>query len=207
MNGAYGSVKYKIKMILPAICWGTASTAFLLLCLLCLCFQNTFAAIICFMTGVIFYLITIQIPRPFFRIRLNEYFVIIRYPFTKWQGVFQSPDPKWRFRSHEIKQCKKTLCRVSHQMTDMFSSIYFETGGSYRLTTHQTVVNHLKRLEKSEQIKIVTCIPIYRHSLKKEQQKILGRSCRCCSDRKVCRWYQGAIKRRQFYYVEFQVIR
>lgn len=195
-------MKYKFKMILPAIGFAVGSTILLLASLFC---TKVLTAAICFIMGIILYMPAVHFPHRLFRIRLNDYFVIIRYPCTKWQGVYQLP----KKNTYKLgpNRCPRKLRDLSRQMTRMFSSAYFSTGAFYHMTTHQAIINRLLRLKEKGMVKILACQQIGQYSLKKEQQKILGSSCRCCSDRKVCRWHQEAVKNRQFYYIEFQVLR
>ena len=193
-------MKYKIKMILPNICWLVACTVFtFLIILFCLISASN---IFPYLIGVIFYLVAIKIPQCFFSTRLNDYFIIIRWPFSKWRNVFQKPN--------HVSETNPDLCRykirnLSRQMFDMFSSPLFLTGCLYRMTTHQTVVNHLMRLEKQGQIKIMACTPIASNTLKKELKHIVH--CRFCKKKEGCRWHRLNSEPRQFYYVEFSVIR
>lgn len=132
-------------MISPAIGFASGSATLILTSLFC---TNGLAAVICLVLGIVFYMPSVHFPHRLFRIRLNDYFVIIRYPFIKWHDIYQLPE-KNTYRPGP-NQCSQKLRELSRQMTKMFSCPRFTTGAFYRMTTHQTIINHLLRLKKRE---------------------------------------------------------
>ena len=192
-------MKYRTKMVLPAIYWGTGGLIVILLSLYC---PNAMSSFLCFVLGVFAVCIALGIPHWRLCSRLNDYFIIIRWPFSKWRNVFQKPDHV----SKVSDLCRYKIRNLSRQMINMFSSPLFQKDCLYRMTTHQTVVNHLKRLEKQGQIKIMTCMPTESKTLKRELKKII-RHCQRCPKREGCCWHRMETEPRQFYYVEFQVTR
>ena len=187
-------MKYEIRLALPMMCWGIVGLITLQASFLCL----NLTALICFIISIMAFRLMFGL-----RTRLNDYFIIIRWPFSKWRNVFQKPDHVSGVNSD---LCRYKIRNLSCQMISMFSSPLFQKDYLYRMTTHQTVVNHLKRLEKQDQVKIMTCTPTESKTLKRELKRIL-KYCWNCPKRESCRWHRKETEPRQFYYVEFQVTR
>ena len=138
-------------------------------------------------------------PQRIFQRRLNDYFVVIHYPFSKWRGIYQSPVRKHRILKSGKSTCKSDYHNLTRQMVGMFTPTCFPDG-FYRTITHDTVKTRIERWEKSGYLKILACKPVYRKDLKH-----LQKDCKRCSDAGQCSFRRYVIQPRQFYYIEFQV--
>lgn len=186
-------IRYKFKMYRPVTFWTV-------LALVTLFLMSKFPAFV--FPLIIEILILLQRPRRLFEHRLNEYFVVTKYPFSKWHGIFQSPE---RFICNpKTSNCKVFFRELSRQIIELFSLV--DSGkGYYRITTHSVIKKRIEMLELQGKLKIICCTPAYEKDLAKLQDLLLHHKCRQCCDVESCRYRQASEGKRQFYYIEFYV--
>lgn len=144
-------------------------------------------------------LFVLRKPKYIFEHRLNDFFIILRYPFYKWNFIFQQVKRK-TFGT----DCKSTYHNLSHEIINMFSSVDFKHG-YYRTITHTVIKDRLGRLERKEKLKIITCKPVYLKDFTKIRKFIIHKNCKSCKGSQHCIWNKSSIKPRQFYFVEFYI--
>lgn len=195
------TIKYKLKLYSPEIIWTVLAFVTLFI---------FFASSIPVLSLLLLLIMTVEIlillrrPRKLFDLRLNDFFAVIHYPFSKWHAIFQAPAKEFRLQCAGVNDCKALYRNLSRQMTGLF--VLVDSGdGYYRMITHAIIKKRVERLETKEKLKILTCKPAYKQSLIKLQKAILHSSCKKCPDASNCRFRIISTKPRQFYYIEFYV--
>lgn len=131
--------------------------------------------------------------------RLNDYFVEVHYPLSKWRIIAQSVNKK------HIKgmSCKRISHDLSKQAETLFENL--EPHCIYIANTHKTM---LKRLQQNPSIQILQVVLQHEGTLKNDQQKLLNRRCdKQCSKAKCasCIIKKAAEESRNFYFVKFKM--
>jgi hypothetical protein len=198
-KGAHQIAKIKMKSVGIGASVCVASTFYL--------FCNSVTALnnwICLALLIVECMVLIRRPRSLFQKRLNDYFVIIHFPFCKWNQIYQFSAHRYRSIKRGEKNCKMIFRSLTLQMKNMFSPSFFPTG-YYRTITHDTVKARIEQWEKRGHLTILTCKPIYSKNLARIQETALHRNCRRCSHADRCQFRRYAMQPRQFYYIEFHV--
>lgn len=165
---------------------------------------TTLAALLILVLLVIEAPAVLRIPKKVFQKRLNSYFIVISYPFYKWNSIFQSAGNKYRLRSTGAEPCKKFYLNLSRQIVEMFIPSNWEHG-YYRTITHPVIKIHLERLQTEGKLQIIKCEPAYFKDMTHIQKSLLHNRCKHCKDAAYCRFRNSAKVSRQFYYIDFYI--
>lgn len=146
-------------------------------------------------------LFVLRKPKSIFEHRLNDYFIIVRYPFCKWSFIFQQVNKKAL-----ESECKNIYRNLSREIIHIFNFVdSHHQRGYYRTITHTVIKDRLKRLERKQKLKILTCKPIYLKDFTKIKKSITNNNCKRCKGSAHCIWNKSAKELRQFYFVEFYI--
>lgn len=189
-------MKYKIRMY-----------SFLLIDLACLVLTTVCSFFVksAFLSMLILFLLLMEMlvatqrPKRLFQRQLNDNFMIVRFPGSRWYGIFQKPAavlPKT-----DCSLIYRNLCK---SMLGIFSFIQQEHG-YYRTITHEIVIRRLEKEEKAGNLEILTCEPAYKKDLSNIFHQAMRGSCWGCNQSKICPHLLAAKKKRQFYYIEFHI--
>lgn len=159
---------------------------------------------ICLVLLIVECMILIRRPRRLFQRRLNDYFVVVHYPFCKWHQIYQLPAHRHHSIKHGEQNCDAIFHSLKLQMKSMSSPSSFPAG-YYRTITHDTMRGRIEHCEKLGYLTIPTCRPVYRKSLEQIQKTVLNKNCKRCPSAGLCYFRHYATQSRQFYYIEFQV--
>jgi hypothetical protein len=184
-------IRYNLKMKCPEIFWIALVFA--------TSFISTAFPVLVFLV-IIEILILLRRPRKFFERRLNDYFIMLRYPLSKWHSIFQSPK-SCIYRS-DSSVCKVFFRDLSKQMTKLFDLVE-ASKGYYRFTTHEVIKKRIEMLEQQGKLKIICCKPTYRKNLVQLQNLLLHHGCRQCPQAGCCYYRQVSIKKGNFTILNF----
>lgn len=189
-------MKYRIKMYSQLL----AALACLVLTIIYSIFVTsaTLAILILFLL-VIEILVITQRPKRLFQRQLNDNFMIVWFPGSKWRGIFQRPSPL--FTKFDCGVAYRRMCRSMH---DIFNFIQIEKG-YFRTITHDTIKYRLEKEAKAGSIVILTCKPAYQKDLSGIFHQAMHKMCWGCEKSKTCPHRQATKKVRQFYYIEFYI--
>lgn len=189
-------MKYRIKMYSQLL----AALACLVLTIIYSFFVTsaTLAILILFLL-VIEILVITQRPKRLFQRQLNDNFMIVWFPGSKWRGIFQRPSPLI-----PKTDCHYSYRRVCNSMHSIFDFIQQEQG-YFRTITHDTIIHRLEKEAKAGSIVILTCEPAYRKDLGSIFHQAMDKVCWNCGQSKTCPHLLAAKKVRQFYYIEFYI--
>lgn len=140
----------------------------------------------CLLIAVAEHLTYKGIPVPWAK-RLTPNFLSVRDMFGCWR-IFQIPVP--------ITDCKAYLRELLEDQRRLPAAL---SVGSYRTLTHDTI---LKRLQKMDNVELLSVKPAYSSPLSSTINNATKRRCAHCSD--ACP-FRGLNKPRQFYEVRFQI--
>lgn len=190
------NMKYRIKMYSQLL----AAMASLLLTTVCSFFVQSIAV-----SMLILFLLVIEIlaitqrPKRLFQRQLNDNFMIVHFPGSRWNGIFQKQDAVLLKVS-----CSFVYRNLCKSMIDVFSFIQHEHG-YYRTITHDIFKRRLEKEAKAGNIVILTCEQAYRKDLSSIFHQAMKKICLGCGQTKTCPHLLAAKKKRQFYYIEFYI--
>lgn len=154
---------------------------------------------------VVSLLFIIRQPRFLFEKRLNHFFVLFTYPFSKWNNIYQQPVKSMRFRNTGSAICRNHYRSYTQEMVSAFDFIDREHG-YYRTITHETLKDRLLHIQEQGKIEILACEPAYQRSLIHIQKYLFFNRCKKCSDAGQCYFRRLSDQPRQFYYIEFRIL-
>lgn len=189
-------MKYKFKMYSYLL---ITLAIFALTSLCSLFIKSTIPSLLLLVLLVIELLVITQRPKKLFQKQLNENFMIVRFPGSKWGGIFQRPSSL-----ETISECRLSYRRVCKSMQSIFQCIQNEHG-YFRTITHETIMHRLEKEAKAGTIVILTCNLAYKNDLSKIFHQAMRERCRRCDQSKTCPQLLIAKKIRQFYYIEFYI--
>lgn len=131
--------------------------------------------------------------------RLNDYFVAMRFPFSKWHFISQSINKK----HIEGMTCKQIAHDFSKQAVTVFENL--KPDRTYLASTHQTVI---RRLKENPDIHMLTEALDYHSNMQKTQRRFLNRKCtKNCTvaEQNACFLQKSVAKKRSFYFIKFTV--
>lgn len=190
------NMKYRIKMYSQLL----VAMASLILTTVCSFFVQSIAA-----SMLILFLLVIEIlaitqrPKRLFQRQLNNNFMIVHFPGSRWNGIFQKPT--FVLTKADCSSVYRSLCK---SMLNIFSFIQHEHG-YYRTITHDIVKRRLEKEAKTGNIVILTCEHAYRKDLSSIFHQAMQKVCLGCGQSKACHHLLAAKKKRQFYYIEFYI--
>lgn len=190
------NMKYRIKMYSQLL----VAMANLISTTVCSFFVQSIAA-----SMLILFLLVIEIlaitqrPKRLFQKQLNDHFMIVHFPGSRWHGIFQKPTAV--LTKADCSSVYRNLCK---SMIDIFSFIQHEHG-YYRTITHDIVKRRLEKEAKAGNIVVLTCEPAYRKDLSSIFHQAMQKVCLGCGQSKTCHHLLAAKKKRQFYYIEFYI--
>lgn len=189
-------MKYRIKMYSYLL----ATLACLVLTTLCSFFvKSSVLTLLILLLLIIEMLVVTQRPKRLFQKQLNDNFMIVKFPGSKWKEIFQHPSPLVpKF------DCNYSYRRVCKSMHNIFVFIQQEQG-YYRTITHDTIKHRLEKESKAGSIVILTCEPAYQKDLSDIFHQAMHKICWGCGKSKNCSHRLAAKKKRQFYYIEFYI--
>lgn len=190
------NMKYRIKMYSQLL----VAMASLILTTVCSFFVQSIAvSMLTLFLLVIEILAITQRPKRLFQRQLNDNFMIVHFPGSRWNGIFQKPAAA--LPKSDCSFIYRNLCKF---MIDAFSFIQHEHG-YYRTITHDIVKRRLEKEAKNGNIAILTCEQAYRKDLSSIFHQAMQKICLGCEQSKTCPHLLAAKKKRQFYYIEFYI--
>lgn len=182
---------------------------FLTLCLfitvaLLYCTTTPFTASVVLIAMLCEMLAVMRWPKALFEKRLNDFFIVIHYPFCKWNRIFESSNKEGHLQTTGFSNCREFYRVFSSKLLSVYDFIDTEHG-YYRMITHLVIINHLKKYDKDSKIQILTCQPAYQNDLVHIQKSLFFNRCKKCRDADRCKFKKMSAQPRQFYYIEFYI--
>ena len=189
-------MKYRIKMYSYLL---VALTCLVLTTLCSLFVKSAIPSLLILFLLVVEMLVITQRPKRLFQKQLNDHFMIVHFPGSCWNGIFQKPTAV--LTKADCSSVYRSLCK---SMIDIFSFIQHEHG-YYRTITHDIVKRRLEKEAKAGNIVVLTCEPAYQKNLSSIFHQAMQKICLECGQSKACHHLLAAKKKRQFYYIEFYI--
>lgn len=189
-------MKYRIK-IYSQLLTAMASLALTTLCSFFV--QSALLSILILILLLVEMLVVTQRPKRLFQRQLNDNFMIVHYPGSKWNAIYQRPNPLVA-----PFDCHYSYRRVCKSMHSIFSCIRNEQG-YFRTITHDTIIRRLEKEAKNDNLIILTCKLAYQKDLSSIFYQSMHKICGGCEKSRTCPHRLASKKKRPFYYIEFYI--